>query len=98
MIDPFKISLDIRDRGWVSEAEPHPHKFDEFNGAPFGSLRQAQRTAAQGTPFQWIIFYMDYPNLSPMVFTRFSIDSSRRQSFAWSTTTFAIISCCLGFS
>jgi hypothetical protein len=24
MIDPFKISLDIRDRGWVSEAEPHP--------------------------------------------------------------------------
>jgi hypothetical protein len=53
MIDPFNISLDIRDRGWVSEAEPHPHKFDEFNGAPFGS--------AQGTPFQWIIFYMDYP-------------------------------------
>jgi hypothetical protein len=54
MIDPFNISLDIRDRGWVSEAEPHPHKFDEFNGAPFGS--------SQGTPFQWIIFYMDYPN------------------------------------
>jgi hypothetical protein len=53
MIDPFNISLDIRDRGWVSEVEPHPHKFDEFNGAPFGS--------AQGTPFQWIIFYMDYP-------------------------------------
>jgi hypothetical protein len=53
MIDPFNISLDIRDRGWVSEAEPHPHKFDEFNGAPFGS--------AQGTLFQWIIFYMDYP-------------------------------------
>jgi hypothetical protein len=21
MIDPFKISLDIRDRGWVSEAD-----------------------------------------------------------------------------
>jgi hypothetical protein len=35
MIDPFKISLDIRDRGWVSEAEPHPHKFDEFNGSFF---------------------------------------------------------------
>jgi hypothetical protein len=36
MIGPFKISLDIKDRGWVSEAEPHPpHKFDEFNGAPY---------------------------------------------------------------
>jgi hypothetical protein len=35
MIDPFKISLDIRDRGWVSEVEPHPHKFNEFNGSFF---------------------------------------------------------------
>jgi hypothetical protein len=61
MINPFKISLDSKDRGWVSEAEPHPHKFDEFNGAPFCEGKRYANGSAQGTPFQWIIFYMDYP-------------------------------------
>jgi hypothetical protein len=51
MIDPFQIPL-MTLIGWVSGAEPHPHEFDEFNGAPFCEGKRYANGSAQGTPFQ----------------------------------------------
>jgi hypothetical protein len=52
MIDPFKISLDIRDRVGERSRTPPPMNSIGSMALPSAHFDPAQRNAAQGKPFQ----------------------------------------------